>query len=248
MLPKFDIYSVNDPCLEIVPGRFKRDWMEQTTHRFAYRCMPMTVANTSGWELLSPCSFEASWLGTEDKEAISILALDGYEHLHDLVISHFGAGILTIRPGYVFVTDPGWGVVIRGAPNFIKDGISALEGLVETDWLPYSFTMNWRFTRAGTVRFEKGEPLAFVVPTQHRVLDEIQPTVSDLKNNPELEQRFLEWKTSRQEFLLNLDANDPQTVQQGWQRNYARGTHPDGSLGSESHMTKRSLKKPHVNK
>ena len=33
-----------------------------------------------------------------------------------------------------------------------------LVGLIETDWLPFPFTMNWVFTRPGRVRLEKGEP------------------------------------------------------------------------------------------
>lgn len=244
MPPSFHIYKIKDPCLEIVPGRYKREWMEQTVDRFAYRCLPMTVANCSGWELLSPCSFEARWLGTDERESISIHALDGYPHLNELVSSHFGSGILTVRPSYVFVTDPGWGVLVRGAPNFFKDGIFPLEGLVETDWLPYSFTMNWRFTRAGTIRFEKGDPLAFIVPFQHRSLDEIQPEISDIRENQDMHTRFLEWRTSREEFLAALLAKDPQSIQQGWQRNYSRGTNPDGSSATETHLNKRALKIP----
>ena len=30
-----------------------------------------------------------------------------------------------------------------------KDGISALSGVIETDWLLYNFTVNWIFTRPG---------------------------------------------------------------------------------------------------
>ncbi len=243
-MPNFQIFRVKDLCLEMIPGRFKREWMEQTNDRFAYRCLPMTVANASGWELLSPCDFEAEWLGTDERASISVRALDGYPHLDELVSSHFGSGILTVRPGYVFVTEPGWGVVVRGAPNFAKDGIAPLEGLVETDWLPFSFTMNWRFTRPGRVTFNKGEPLAFVVPVQHRLLDEMQPTIRDIRDDPELYRRFSEWRVSREEFIRTLAAGEPETLKLGWQRNYSRGTHPDGSLASDAHLIKRTLKTP----
>ena len=33
--------------------------------------------------------------------------------------------------------------------------LQPLAGVVETDWLPFPFTMNWLFTQPGRVRFEK---------------------------------------------------------------------------------------------
>lgn len=238
------LYPVHQHCLDMIPGRFRRDWMEQTRDRFAYRCLPMVTANTSGWELLSPCSFEARWSGADDKEAIDILAADGDTIVDAIATSHFGHGILTFHAGYIFVTDPGWGLAVRGAPNFVKDGIQALEGLVETDWLPFPFTMNWRFTRPGTVRFDKGDPLAFVVPTQHRLLDDIQPEIHDLTTAPELQRRYQAWRDKRDGFIRKLSEFDPETVKQGWQRDYSRGTHPDGSPASTAHLLKRALKPP----
>lgn len=243
-MTKLQLYPVHAHCLDIVPGRFRRDWMEQTPERFAYRCLPMVIANTSGWELLSPCAFEASWNGSAGRDAIRIQAIDEQATVDAIATSHFGSGILTFHAGYIFVTDPGWGLNVRGAPNFVKDGIQALEGLVETDWLPFPFTMNWRFTRPGTVRFEKGEPLAFVVPTRHLLLDEIQPEIRELSDEPELAQRYAEWRDKRAGFISALAANQPEAVRQGWQRNYSRGTYPDGQAAPETHVLKRVLKAP----
>ena len=38
-----------------------------------------------------------------------------------------------------------------------------LEGIIETDWLPMTFTMNWMFTSPGTVTFKAGEPFCFIM-------------------------------------------------------------------------------------
>lgn len=238
------IYPVHEHSLEVIPGRFRRDWMEQTHERFAYRCLPMVIANTSGWELPSPGDFEASWDGGAGKEAISLRSLEDGLPVEAIASSHFGHGILTFHAGHIFVTDPGWGLNVRGAPNFVKDGIQALEGLVETDWLPFPFTMNWRFTRPGTVRFSKGDPLAFIVPIRHLLLDAIQPEIRDLHSNPELAWRYAEWRDRRAGFIHALSAGDPETVRQGWQRNYSRGTYPDGSPAPDKHVGRRSLKPP----
>ncbi|HMZ02762.1 MAG TPA: DUF6065 family protein, partial [Burkholderiaceae bacterium] len=59
------------------------------------------------------------------------------------ITSHFGSGILTFSLPYLFRTSPGYGMLVRGPTNCAKDGAAPLDGIVETDWAPYSFTMNW---------------------------------------------------------------------------------------------------------
>ena len=39
------------------------DWMEATNQRFAYRCLPLNIANAYGWEVPCPCDVEAYWTG-----------------------------------------------------------------------------------------------------------------------------------------------------------------------------------------
>ena len=243
-MPKLIFYKTRQACLEVVPGRARRTWMDQTSERFAYRCLPLSVANSSGWEILAPCSFEAEWNGAPGAEAIILRSPHADGDLERFVASHFGHGILTFRPGYVVSTDPGWAVLVRGAPNFAIDGIQPLEGLVETDWLPFTFTMNWRFTRPGTVSFGKGDPIAFLTPIQPLELDAITPEIRDIESDPALFERFTAWKDGRDGFFAALCRGDEPAVRQGWQKDYHVGRHPDGSLAPHTHVIKRRLKAP----
>ena len=43
----------------IAPASARRDWMTSTPESFAYRCLPLAIANAHGWEVLSPCGFSA---------------------------------------------------------------------------------------------------------------------------------------------------------------------------------------------
>ena len=36
--------------------------------------------------------------------------------------------------------------MVTGPANHLKDDMVPIEALVETDWLPNSFTMNWKIT------------------------------------------------------------------------------------------------------
>jgi hypothetical protein len=72
----------------------------------------------------------------------------------------------------------------RGGPNRIKDGIHPLDGLVETNWLPFSFTMNWKFTRPGAVTFAKGEPFCLITMTPSVAIEAVQPVILSMEDDP----------------------------------------------------------------
>ena len=65
---------------------------------------------------------------------------------------------------------------VTGPVNSFKDGIQPMSALLETDWMPYTFTMNWQVTRKRKwIRFEKGEPVAQVFPVPRGVVDDAEP-------------------------------------------------------------------------
>src|SRR5688500_18057032 len=84
------------------PGSTRRRWMDDSPHRFAYRCLPLTMANQCGWELLCPCTFEAVWNGLGATDAITVIRLD--DNGGAPAESHFGQGVLTFHSGYLFRT------------------------------------------------------------------------------------------------------------------------------------------------
>ena len=86
----------------------------------------------------------------------------------------------------------------------VKDGAVALDGLVETDWLPFPFTMNWKFTRPGVIRFEADEPFCFISLAPHGVMDEVQPKVARLEDDPKLKLAYDTWSASRADFGKRL--------------------------------------------
>jgi hypothetical protein len=105
-LPQLDCYREYSDAPDIVPGRVERDWMDATTQRFAYRCTPLPIANASGWEILLPMSFAATWNGGPLPSEITISSLDGDPKLAAVASSIFGHGVLSFHPGYLFKTSP----------------------------------------------------------------------------------------------------------------------------------------------
>lgn len=240
--PRLQCLAIHDGPPAIVPAKPERGWMDATPEHFAYRCIPLAIANASGWEILCPDGFSAEWSGGNGKDDIMIETQGGSDVAH-FAMSHFGSGVLTFHPGYLFRTSPGWALWVRGSPNSDKDCCVALDGLVETDWLPFAFTMNWRFTRPGKVRFEKGEPFCFLSLFPHALIDDVQPELQRLSDNPELKAEFEEWARSREDFNRRLHEREPGAVAAKWQKTYAQGKQMDGTK-VDFHLSKRRLKPP----
>jgi hypothetical protein len=240
--PELICYQVDPRASPIIPGRREREWMDQTNEHYAYRCLPLSTANTSGWEITCPLDFEVTWNGGQGIDAISARA-PGVDPdlLRALIVSHFGHGILTFHTGWLFRTSPGWGLWVRGAPNFGKDGIHPLDGLVETDWLPFPFTMNWRFTRPCTVQFKKDDPFCFLTFCPHALLDGVQPKRANLDDDPKLKADYTEWGASRAEFNQMLREGNPSAITKKWQRGYFQGKDMHGNAPL-FHTNKRRLK------
>lgn len=231
--------------IEIVPAHRWREWMEQTKDRWANRCLPLLMANESAWWLLNPCGFTAVWDGGSRDSNLQIV-LDPPGEWDPLVATMFGYGILTWTVPYLFRTGPGWNLLARGPANLPKDGICALEGLVESDWSTATFTMNWKLTRPDTpVRFEAGEPFCAIVPQRRYELESFAPRRLSLGDAPEVETEFRQWERARdREAALKfvsqfgtIEGFDPMS----WQQDYFRGRKVTGEPAPD-HQTKRRLR------
>jgi hypothetical protein len=203
------------------------------------------VANSYGWEILSPCRFAIDWTGAMEADAITFRALDGFPYLGHFANTNFTRGVVTFHTGYMFRTPPGWQLVASGPFNRPKHGISPLTGVIETDWLPYPFTMNWQLTAPGTVVFEKDEPFCLVFPVGQGAFEAVEPVIRDLDQEPELKAQYTAWRDRRGEFLARLRAHDDAALKQAWQRFYFKGELPEAGIKApDTHTNKLRLAAP----
>jgi len=217
-----------------------RRWMDATDARFANRCLPLLIANQSGWLLLSDHTFRATWNGGSGLDALSVSYLAGPEPYP--AASHFGHGILTFSLPFLFRTSPGYNLLVRGPANLPKDGIAALEGVVETDWCPATFTVNWQMTRKDQpVLFEQGEPIAMLVPQRRGELESFRPKLRGLDSDATVRSHYQSWSRARSRFLADLHQPGSRAVQQQWQKDYFQGVTPEGERVAQ-HQTKLTLR------
>lgn len=207
----------------IRPASATRDWMDRTQLAFAYRCLPLNIANAHGWEILAPVACDATWNGGAELRDVQVRTDPGADPKL-APVSAFGEGVLTFHIHALFRTPPGWNLWVGGSPNSPKDGIYPLTGVIETDWSPYTFTMNWRFTRRNhTIHFDAGEPICFLFPVQRTALEQVTPRFVLMASEPQQEAHYVAWNNSRTEWLEKMRRERPVRPVDQWQKRYYRG-------------------------
>jgi hypothetical protein len=240
------LHALTESPPEVRPARAKRQWMDDFPDRHAYRCLPLSIANAFGWEVLCPIPLEIHWNGGPTVEDIEIIGLKQLPHgapVEHFCRSNFSRGIVTFHLDYVIETEPGWGLLATGPFNDPKPTATPLAGIMESDWLPYPFTMNWQLTHPGITRFEEGEPFCFFLPVPKNVLPETELQIHRLSDNPAFEARHNQFRDARDDFMGRIRAGDEEAIKEAWQRHYFVGRYPDGALAPE-HLNKLRLNEP----
>jgi hypothetical protein len=237
-------YVGRKPTMEIVPASRWRDWMNATAGRNANLCLPLLMGNEYGWVLLNNQTVTVRWSGEDNPGALEV-EYGGVPPSDGHARSLFGYGIVTFLVPYLFRTPPGWDLMVRGQTNEPKDGVVALDAIVETDWAYSPFTMNWKLTRPGEVTFEAGEPICMVLPQRRQDLESFTPEIRSAAEDEDVAAGWAAATRSRQElqrakFLAQHSASFQESLDQ-WEARYFRGKKPDGEPAPE-HKTKRRLK------
>jgi hypothetical protein len=199
--------------------------MDQTTNAFAYRCLPLTMANMMGWVIECPVTFTARWNGGKShRDSIEFCFHDDNFNWPGIVMSHFGNGVITFQLPWLFRTNGRVGLLARGEPNTYKWNCHALEGYVETWWLTFTFTMNWKIVQPGLpVVFERGDPICFIQPYGIDILDGVRVREENMSVDPQLTKDFQAWSDSRKAFNADRERRP-----EDWQKRYHKGLPRDG--------------------
>lgn len=219
-----------DKIIRIEPAGVKRQWMDDTSNEYAYRCLPLNIANQHGWAVYPQNRIVAMWdgkLGTSKDHVIIV------ENPNNVASSWFGEGTLTFHLPFLVRLDPGYSLFITGAPNHFMKGIQACSGVYEADWAPYSFTMNWKFTHSyEPVVFTPNDPICFFYPVPRELIDQTTTKYSHIDDQDDhFKEMAHMFGKSRDTFLQENTDGD-------WQKNYFKGLYPDGSKCPFNHKTK----------
>lgn len=149
-----------DESLAPVEAERHRQWWEdnRATADHAKHCLPLNMANSLGYYILSPGTFIVKWDGDTNKRAT-------IEHIerssHYAVDDHAAFGSFTIQAKFIPVTDdPGDFVYIKGIPNERGSPYSCMEAVIEAWWNVGNFGLVFLLNQPGEFLIPKGKPIA----------------------------------------------------------------------------------------
>ena len=153
----------------------ERDWF--TPH--FYKCLPLSIGNMQGFVFSLPYSFKVSWNGGSHRKDIQIWYGEDAKQFNGQILAHpsstFGSGILTISLPVILKTPPGINLMTIAPPNFPVPGMSPMTGVVESDNLRFTFTLNLKIDLIDTViEIDANAPLAGMIPVPRYFCDSFE--------------------------------------------------------------------------
>lgn len=226
---------------------WQRDWMSATPGRNAYRCLPLTIANQTGWWIKNPVGFTATWRGPNVPASLDFQFDVAGDLWKDWINNQFGEGIITWNTPFLFRTRPqGSRLLVCGPANYFKRNAHPLTAIIESDWMTMSFTMNWKLMAPDEpVRFDAGEPLFQAIPLVGNACADLEAaavTYQKLGDDPEVSRAYFDWHVSRKQFHEMKAKGDVKPDE--WQKDYFQGHGVSRRESIPSHMTK--VKPPQV--
>ena len=143
----------------------KRDWFSPNF----YRCLPLAIGNMQGFAFKSPFEFDVIWNGGDSPNDLQIIINKDTgikkDTNHVYVSSEFGHGIFTIHFPLILKTPPGVDLMTIAPPNYPVPGLSPMTGVIETDNLRFTFTLNFKVDLVNTViKISKDYPIMGILP------------------------------------------------------------------------------------
>ena len=114
---------------EIQPMSVKRDWMDVTSEKHAYRCFPVTQANVVGWSLSCKKDIVFTWDGINDQT-------DKNVEIFGPNRSYAGRGqsSISLETGLIFRTDKDVSILTINPVNYFSDDFETMSNLISTSF------------------------------------------------------------------------------------------------------------------
>jgi hypothetical protein len=187
-----------------------------------YHCLPLSTANTLGWTLYNPFEFSVTWHMGDQRENVTVECENPY-----WVSSWFGYATFTIVPGFLVRTSPGINLLIRPVPNTYKPMVQTMEGMIESEWLKGSFTLNFRLKLPRLkVIYKKGEPLVQFVPYPRDLIEQFNTQV--ITRGEKYDEVICDYEQWGEQRITNL-----QQQEYTFDQDYMHGKDVDGSIFEE---------------
>ena len=183
---RFEVYKNIENAADIFPLTARRDWMDETAEKHAYRCFPVTLTNQLGWGISFPEDITFMWDGVTSTYPDNVKILQGQKYCSTVR----GNASIQFHTGLTFQTDKNYSLLSMPVPNKFIDGVSPYTTIISSSFFEGELPIVWRITKPFVpITIKAGEPIISVMPIS---LSEIQNTnlkirhIKEMKKIPRL--------------------------------------------------------------
>jgi hypothetical protein len=166
----------------ITPMSIKRDWMDNTSEKHAYRCFPVTQANVIGWSLSCLEDIEFIWDGINDQT-------DKHVEIFSPLGSYAGRGqsSISLNTSLIFKTDSNVSILTINPVNYFNDDFETMSNLISTSFYDNPLPLAIKVKKSNEkVIIKAGTPLATIIPISLTNLNNTNIDVVEWKDEEKL--------------------------------------------------------------
>lgn len=160
-MPILKAYKTNPKSLIIEPLSVKRDWMDATPDGHAYRCFPVTMANTVGWTISSPVDISFIWDGKIDTTPDRVKILSGEEYCY----TGRGQGSVSFNTGFILKSEKNISVLTITPQNYFYEDFEVMSSLISTSFFNVDFPLAIKVKVPNKeITIKANTPIATIIP------------------------------------------------------------------------------------
>lgn len=154
-------YKRHKDSFIIEPIPVKRDWMDDTPDGHAYRCFPVTMANTIGWTLACPVDVSFIWDGQIDTTPDRVKILSGQEYCY----TGRGQGSVSFNTGLILKSEKNISVLSITPQNYFYEDFEVMSSLISTSFFNVDFPLAIKVKVPNKeITIKAGTPIATIIP------------------------------------------------------------------------------------
>jgi hypothetical protein len=183
--------------MEISPMSIKRDWMDETSEKHAYRCFPVTQANVIGWNLSCLKDIGFIWNGVNSQSGDNVKILQGEETCY----TGRGQSSLSFNTGLYFKTTQNCSLFTINPVNYFSDDFETMSSLISTSFFDNPIPLAIKARSANKeILIKAGTPLATIIPISLTSIDNTSIEINKYKDkNRRRERRTFSYGEAAQE-------------------------------------------------
>lgn len=177
------VYKRPGHRVKIEQTKVQRDWMDETAGRHAYKCFPVSLANSIGWSISFLDDIEFIWDGISDTTPDHVKIIRSGPGVCNTGRAN---GSISFNSELMFRTDDNTSIMSIVPPNYFIDGAIPFTSIISTSFFPHGYPIAWKITRPNVnIIIPAGTPVATLIPISLGGLSSIELNIEDLPDDPE---------------------------------------------------------------